>query len=202
MIINLKNSILFILILIIVVIIFYNNRPIYYTPGAVAPDTPMQGHIKNPQPFLHKGHTIKPLATFKCNALVLSSKRYRVGKESKISPVDLALGWGPMSSGKVVNQIKVSQSWRWYRWRVKKYPIPKREIIQNSANMHIIPADNKVEKIVKSIKKGDIVTFSGFLVEVVAPNARWRWKSSLTRNDSGNFSCELVFVKDINIVQK
>ncbi len=41
--------------------------------------------------------------------------------------------------------------------------------------------------------------FKGKLVKVLAVDG-WRWSSSLTRNDTGGHSCELVWVDELNII--
>ena len=39
----------------------------------------------------------------------------------------------------------------------------------------------------------------GWLVEARAADG-WRWRSSLTRDDTGGGSCELVFVRDLQVL--
>lgn len=147
-----------------------------------------------------KGYQIKPLEPFEMHARVLSSTHYRVGRESDLAPVDLALGWGPMADLSVTNQITITQSNRWYHWRVKTFPIPRREIEIHSANMHLIPATPEIAAAIQSAETGQMVKFTGDLVEVSTPDGQWRWKSSLTREDTGNGACELVLVKSFSLL--
>ncbi len=146
------------------------------------------------------GYQIKPLEPFEMHARVLSTKHYRMGREADLVPVDLALGWGPMADLSVTNQITVTQSNRWYRWRVESFPIPRREIETHSANMHLIPATPEIAAAIQSAETGQMVTFTGDLVEVTSADKRWRWKSSLTRNDTGAGACELVLVKSFSLL--
>ncbi len=69
----------------------------------------------------------------------------------------------------------------------------------HSANMHIIPGNNTVKEALKKARRGDIIELKGSLVKAVAKDG-WRWTSSLTREDTGDYSCELVWVDDFNIV--
>ncbi len=147
-----------------------------------------------------KGYEITPLEPFEMHARVLSSKHYRSDKEADLVPVDLALGWGPMADLAVSNQVRVTQSNRWYHWQVESFPIPRREIETNSANMHLIPANPAIAEAIQSVKTGQMVRFTGDLVEVVDPAKGWRWKSSLTRNDTGAGACELVLVKTFSVL--
>ena len=167
-------------------------------PGILVPDPPQQEKVLSPKSFAFKDYTITPLAKFHIKAKVLSRKNYRSGRESDLSPVDLALGWGKMSDENVLDRIDVSQSGRWYQWRTDEFPIPRREIETNSANMHLIPANDTVESLIKSTRKGDIVEFSGYLVRVNAKDD-WHWSSSLSRTDTGGHSCELIWVENFSI---
>ena len=169
-----------------------------FGPGILAPDLPQQEKVSSPVSFSFKGYTITPLAKFHIKAKVLSRKNYRSGRESDLSPVDLALGWGKMSDENVLDRIDVSQSGRWYQWRTDEFPIPRREIETNSANMHLIPANDTVESLIKRTRKGDIVEFNGYLVRVNAKDD-WHWSSSLSRTDTGGHSCELIWVENFNI---
>ena len=104
-----------------------------------------------------------------------------------------------MSDEAVIEQIEISQSGRWYRWHTNSLPIPKREIETHSANMHMIPADAAVASDIKRTRRGDIIELQGYLVEVISDDGR-RWKSSLTRNDTGDHACEVVWVEEFEVV--
>jgi hypothetical protein len=146
------------------------------------------------------GYHIKPLEPFELHARVLSTKRYTSGKEADLAPVDLALGWGKMADSAIINQITITQSNRWYRWQVQSFPIPRREIETNSANMHLIPSSPAIAEAIQSAKVGQMVKFTGDLVEVTEPQGNWRWRSSLTRTDTGAGACELVLVKSFSVL--
>ena len=192
---------LFLIALIIVIVWllydWWSLRPITYGPGIMAPGAPIQKNIVGVKPFYYKDYKIIPLAHFSAKARILSRERYYFGRSASLSPIDLALGWGPMSDEKVLASISIRQSNRFYYWFAKKYPIPKNEIIENSANMHIIPANSSVRKKLLKARKGSIVTFSGYLIKIEA-NDGWRWNSSLKRTDSGKGACELVWVEEFD----
>ena len=148
--------------------------------------------------FRFKGYTIKPLADFTIEAKVLNYMKYDSDKESELSPIDLALGWGPMSRERVISEINISQKGRWYFWQTDNFPVPRKDIEFNSANMHMIPATDDVKTRLMRVRKGDIVRFNGILVECIQKN--WRWKSSLTREDTGNGACEVIYVTDFTVI--
>lgn len=168
--------------------------------GVMAPNVPVQTTLHSPARHNVNDYAITELASFDIRAKVLAKKNYQFGREADLSPTDLALGWGNMSDESVLEKIKISQSGRFYYWRVDSFPIPRKEIETHSANMHLIPANDSVKSAIGQIRQGDIVEISGSLVNVMASNGDWHWNSSLTRNDTGNGACELFWVKRLNIV--
>ncbi len=167
--------------------------------GVLVPDPPTQVNVSRQSAFEHGDYRIQPLATFEITARVLGKERYWFDRGAEIAPYDLALGWGRMSDSAVLDQISISQSWRWYRWRVRTPPIPMGEIATSSANMHMVPSDDLVRRSLNRVRKGDVVRIVGKLVEVAGPEG-FRWKSSLTRGDTGDGACELVWVEDLEIL--
>lgn len=175
-------------------------RTVSYGPGIMAPDEPVQVDLRGTPTFIHEGFSLTPVAEFDVHARVLSRKDYTRDGGADISPVDLALGWGRMSDESVYGQLKIRQLKRFYIWRTRQFPIPRREIEVNSANMHMIPANRHIERSLKRVRKGDLVRFTGKLVNVEGPGG-FRWRTSTTRTDTGNGACELVFVESFEIVR-
>jgi hypothetical protein len=175
----------------------FSQQPILHGNGIIASQQPAQ-HSTSQANFTLNGYKITPLESFQIEARVLAAEHYSLGREADLSPVDLALGWGKMSDEAILKGIKISQSNRFYYWRVDEFPIPRREIETQSANMHMIPADDQIEKILKSIRPGQMVKLSGDLVQVNASDG-WHWKSSLTREDTGAGACEIIYVKTISV---
>jgi hypothetical protein len=173
------------------------SRPLDPGPGAVAPNVPVQRTVMNPKPFSHNGYSITPLAEFELEARVLGTESYWFGRESDLSPVDLALGWGPMSDGEVLKAIDIRQSNRFYYWSTSTFPIARAEIERNSANMHIVPADKWVARQLSDVREGNVVRLRGYLVQADA-NDGWSWRSSVRREDTGAGACELVWVEDLS----
>jgi hypothetical protein len=103
-----------------------------------------------------------------------------------------------MSDSSVLSELSISQSGRFYHWSYRTPPLPVQEITRHSANMHMVPADSRIKQKLKRLREGDIVELEGYLVRADAKDG-WHWVSSLTREDSGNGACELVWVKDISV---
>lgn len=178
---------------------WWGGRPVARAAGVIAPEDPVQVDFDSAQPpIAFKDATLRPLARFSLTARVLSRDDYHFDAESDLSPTDLALGWGRMSDGSVLRNIDISQGGRFYYWQTNAFPIPRREIETHSANMHMIPADATVVYQLKRVRVGDVVSLDGMLVEADKPNG-WKWRSSMTRDDTGNGACELVYVRSLSI---
>lgn len=151
--------------------------------------------------FLHKGkkNTVKieKLAEYKISAVVKGKKYYLFDSPSEVSPMDLILVWGDLDTKKFSKQINYMQAGRWYYYRYKGGNLTGLEYIRdNSANVHIIPKNSKVLKKLLLLHKEDYITLEGYLVSVHFKD--FEWKSSLSRNDSGNGSCEIMYVENIS----
>jgi len=196
---NLRTLLLALAALLAIAAWRHAQRPVAHDPGVLVVAAPLQETIGTDLAPLRKGdYSIRPLAKFSLSARVLSRADYSWDTESKLAPTDLALGWGRMSDSAVLDRIDISQSGRFYYWRVREFPIPEREIIESSANMHLIPADTVVQREIQRTRTGDVVTFDGYLVEADGPDG-YKWISSLTRNDTGAGACELVWVEHFDI---
>ena len=125
--------------------------------------------------------------------------------ESLLSPKDLALAWGTVAEHNNDINFNWKQAGRWYSWTVKSWDEldevgGKMGVITQSSNNHIIPAGERIKNDVMVIKKGDHVRLQGYLVNIVGyKNGReaYYWNSSTTRGDSGNHSCEVFYVTDV-----
>jgi hypothetical protein len=169
-----------------------------YAPGVLVARDPIQTQANQGQKWQKGNYTFTPLAEFDITARILSKERYRFDREAELAPIDFAMGWGPMSDQAVLDKITISQSGRWYHWRVREFPIPQSEIESHSGNMHMIPATDLIRKKLLAVRTGDIVHISGYLVRVDAADG-WHWVSSTSRKDTGGGSCEVVWVNEISV---
>ena len=195
-----KNVIFLLIVMVACWKIFFSSSEVVLGPGIYAAQAPKQTKIDRPAPYVMDEFEITELAYFEIRAKVLGKENYSLGRESDLAPIDLALGWGPMSDESVLQHIDISQSSRYYRWQVESFPIPRRQIEIHSANMHLIPATSEIEKQINDARKGDIIELSGSLVNVNSTEDGWFWKTSLTRKDTGSGACELILVREFKVV--
>lgn len=179
---------------------FIYEAVVVLPPGVMAADEPVQTAFGAIELEANDEYAITALAKFSLRGKVLSRERYRMGRESDFSPIDLALGWGRMSDQAVVDELDISQGGRWYQYRYQgSPPIPQNEIERSSANMHLVPKTDAVRSAMLAARKGAIVEFEGFLVRIDTSDG-WQWVSSTTRSDTGGGACEIVWVEEFRVV--
>jgi hypothetical protein len=75
----------------------------------------------------------------------------------------------------------------------------------HTSNNHLIPANDEVEKVIKSTQIGDQIHFKGYIAtyEVYKDDKLIMSRdTSTTREDVGNDSCEVVYVTDYKVIKK
>ena len=171
-----------------------------FTPSAEASQQPIQNNLPGTQKIPFSDGNLRLLAEFEVTARILGRENYSLDKESQYSPLDLALGWGPMANPRVIEKLKITQGGRFYHYRWSNAPpLPGKQIAHNSANMHIIPANANVKKSLDQLERGQMVSLKGYLVHYREDIGKrwWEWKSSLTRTDEGKGACELFYVENV-----
>ncbi|MBT8039334.1 MAG: hypothetical protein HKO85_00015 [Xanthomonadales bacterium] len=175
----------------------WEKRDIVHPPGVLVTESPVQRVLAEPRPIAIDDFVLSPRASFRIRARVLSREDYHLGDEADLSPMDLALGWGVMSDQAVLDRIRITQGGRWYFTRYElPAPIPDGQIIRHSGNVHLIPANDWVRDRIRDVRRGDVLQLRGFLVDVDRSDG-FRWRTSLTREDSGGGSCEIFYLEQI-----
>lgn len=175
----------------------WSEREVSRPPGIIAPAAPLQNPVADPvPPFEHRGWTIAPVADFKAQARVIGKAFYRWDATAGIAPVDLALAWGELSDSRVLADIRFSQHTRFLHYRFDTPPVAPERITNQTANVHVIPADATVERRLKAVRRGEVVTLEGWLVN--ASRSGRSWNTSLTRTDTGAGACEIMFVTNVS----
>lgn len=165
-------------------------------PGIVA-EPPKQINIRDGKRWAHQGLHFTPLADFEMRARVVHRERYFSGIDGALSPVDLAVAWGEISDPAVYPKLRFRQYDRWYRWK-NIDGIYEKDVIAQTANMHIIPSTPDTRRAVLEARTGDIIHLQGKLVQISGADD-FSWASSMSREDTGAYSCELVWVDSFAI---
>jgi hypothetical protein len=180
------------------------NRPVDPPDGLLAPDDPVQedvalGEGTNGETVTIAGWHLRTRAHYHITARILGVERYHIDALAKLVPEDLALGWGPMSDSRTLRTFDISQSNRFFYWQPKgPMTLPRETVIAHSANTHVIPADSLVARRLSHLRRGEIVTLSGDLVDGVRDDGA-SIKTSLVRTDTGPGACEVMLVREVEI---
>ncbi|HZJ41382.1 MAG TPA: hypothetical protein VFD16_03930 [Candidatus Saccharimonadales bacterium] len=214
---KLRRILLLVFLSILIISYFIKNN--YKTVDNIRPEVlqaPLQSVTDNNEPikFSKDGfaYDLTPVAEYQIQALVVHRMDYRffsIYNSDSVFPVDLCLTWGDNLENKSYQNkyLSFSQDARFcfYKWRGETSINP--DLISNN---HLIANDKKILSVINKIKAGDQVSISGYLVNVEAnktgkvsdydPNS-FSLTSSLTRTDSGGGACEIIYIKDIKIIQ-
>lgn len=171
-------------------------QDVQWPQGILVPSAPFQGPV-NAAPWQWRDYTITPRATYKIDARVLATKRYY----DDIGPYDFALGWQEMSDSRVLDQLEITQAARFYHYHwANMPPADPQVIVRTSANTHLLPANDTVQRQLSRIHKGQVIHLEGYLISVNRSDG-WHWHSSMTRDDSGAGACEVMWVESVGIYQ-
>lgn len=149
--------------------------------------------------------TLIPRARYQIAARVLGNKAYNRDWQSPVAPLDLALAWGELGDPDVDEWLEWYQDSRWYHYYWKgDSPYTGNAIVTQSANTHIIPATEELATILGQVGVNNRILLEGFLVDVEVRNEAngpllRHANTSLVRTDSGEFSCEILYVEQLTI---
>jgi hypothetical protein len=145
---------------------------------------------------------ITPLADYVLRGVVVSRERYHSGWNAALAPCDVAVVWGELAADGVWRKLDWSQSNRWYFWRWHgEQPFSNSVVAKNSSNTHLVPASSEVARAARSLAPGDVTELTGELVRIDGRRGQEKvwWKSSLTRDDTGDGSCELLYLRRLRV---
>jgi hypothetical protein len=117
--------------------------------------------------------------------------------------MDLALAWGPVADPAVLGKMKFHLSGRYVSWWYEDGALSPQVIQAHVANHHLVPASDDVAREMKRVRKGDLVTLRGKLVDVEiidrGGKSKFRSRTSLSRSDVGSGACEQMWVEAIEV---
>ncbi|MFH1690987.1 MAG: hypothetical protein ABIC68_00235 [Candidatus Omnitrophota bacterium] len=157
---------------------------------------------------------IKPLYDYEINGLVVSKFDYdswlvSIRKTDKIFVTDLCIIWGSNLKKKIYKNPfgRFSQDMRFCNYQCHGGEFNACEF----SNNHLIVKDKKMRNKIKKIRIGDQISLRGQLVSLSADLVKQgsvfdgqhiTWQSSTTRQDGGHGACEVIYVEDVQILQR
>lgn len=158
--------------------------------------------------YLGKQYTIEPLADYDLNGLIVSHNDPAgwgdiYHDEQSVDFRDICVLWGNNLNTHVFDGFQFwSEPWT-CNAQTKSEAAAAAFDLTAIGNNHILSADDNVRKTITSARIGDQIHFSGKLINYYPSGmSEYGRKSSLTRSDTGNGACEVVFVKSAEILQR
>jgi hypothetical protein len=188
---------------------YFNDREVSHPAGVLAQSPPMIV-LGSDRPSWVDSHGFhyRALGRMSGRVVVVSRKNYSMGEFAHLAPTDLAIVWGPLSDPESYAQLRFDQrgsplAGRFVFPELKRgTPLaarPVREtqalLLANLTHVHTIPADSDVASRLAHIRPGQVVTFSGVLVEAKSP-AGGTYVSSLAL---GDYNCEIAWVDELTL---
>ncbi len=212
-----SGQILFLFFLTFIIYGFFNGFFYFNTTAAERADLPtdipelLRAPVQTMLPYklvlTVNGFTVKEVASFVITGRILNTDHCWVTPASDLSSTDLALGWDFMADKRVIRQISFVQARRFlylnppetlYRYFPNKQIVDNKQFFSSFDNIHTIPANDGIRNILKSLHRNQIVTLKGALVYVSHPGLM-DWNSSLSREDTGDGACEIMYVENVQI---
>jgi hypothetical protein len=148
-------------------------------------------------------YRVTPRFRWDGSARVVGNRPYRWGAAASLIPDDLALAWGPLLSPPYAGKISYSQFSRFFFWRTSDAGLDRGTIVSHAANVHVIPANSRLRRVLRAVSKGDDVRLEGWLVDVDGvDDASFHWGTSTTRDDEGPGSCETVYLTRLTVGER
>ncbi len=184
-------------LLLVVGWVLWPAAPVRYPPGVqVAPHGPTVGDADRGE-WKRGAFEITPLRSFAASARVLEHKSYAGDREAEVAPIDLLLGWGPMSDQEHIDRVDYQLANRSFTWWYDADMRPE-TIILHSALLHIIPVHPSLVTRLAALRSGELISLSGYLVEVRTEDG-WTWRSSTSFNDAGSGSTEILWLESFTV---
>ena len=138
--------------------------------GELAPQHPVLTPLERNFEILREGFRINAVAEFSMQSIILGRRRYYFDP-LHVAPIDLVMGWGPMSNPAVLRTVRISLAGRDFSWDIRPPPrISSGEVAECSGTFHIIPARRALRDELLSLRRNHAVQISGFLCDLEAPD--------------------------------
>jgi hypothetical protein len=154
-------------------------------------------------------YTLTPKATYDISGLVVSQHRGDAlfNLDHKADPgniKDVCVAWGEAITNGSYRKVKFSSGEFTcsYSWSGVITPAFNPE---KASNNHLIPANSVIARQIGAIHVGDQIRLTGLLVDYkVTKDGQdiFTRRTSLTRNDTGNGACEILYVTDLSVVAR
>lgn len=192
---------IFLVIVLILCYFLWEQRPVRYGPGITVESQPTIERIAFPNSIETSNYIISPRYKIEGDVRVIANKRYWFDEMRHISSVDLLLAWNKMSDEELLGRMLVKINDRSYHVQMTKPPFQRNNIHQNLIMAHTIPSSERVQNKLNSIRRGQLISFSGYIVDIESRIGS-EWISPVRDHWPMQRSSQWIWIEDIVIVDE
>jgi hypothetical protein len=180
--------------------VFSHEHSVRPPDGVLVDDRPLQhNYVDDKPPIRHGAWTLIPRAHYDIKGRVLQHVLYTDDWWKDLAPVDVSLGWGDMSDNATLAALSiVEHDRRLYEDSIDGSIKDYNWVLWQSSNNHLIPENSDIESAIRGLKVGQVVELEGELVDVVESDGSIE-HTSLLRMDNGDYACEILLVRRVQI---
>lgn len=178
----------------------WEQRPVRYGPGIIADSKPAVAKVDFPNSIETSNFIITPKFEISGNVRVIAKNRYWFEDMSHISPIDLLFSWNRMSDEELLKQMLVKIDERSYHVQMTKPPYQRGNIHEHLMMAHIIPASKQIQDKLLSIRRGQLVSFTGYIVDI-ENRLGTEWVSPVRDKLPANRSSQWLWVESFSLIE-
>ncbi|WP_158551447.1 hypothetical protein [Rhodohalobacter sp. SW132] len=191
---------IFLIIVLICCYFLWEQRPVRYGGGIIVESKPMVTHIAFPNSIETDNYIITPRYQIEGKVRVIANKRYWFDDMRHVSSVDLLLAWDRMSDEDLLRRMLVKIDDRSYHVQMTKPPFQRGNIHDNLIMAHTIPATERIQDKLKSIRRGQLIHFTGYIVDIENRIGN-EWISPVRDHWPQQRSSQWVWFEDLEIIE-
>lgn len=167
----------------------WEQRPVWHGEGVTVSEAPVINVLRSAKSIETDNYVLTPVAAISGSSRLIGRKLYWFDEYATLSPFDFTLGWDKMSDEYYLRRMQVKITDRNHSIFFAIQRIPKADISDMVLHMHAIPSNEDIRNKMRMIRRGHIVDFDGYIVDVHpktddASVLRHRQKPSFKNNSS------------------
>jgi len=187
---------IFLLLVLIFCYFLWEQRPVKYGPGVIVNSQPKVEAVNRTATFDIKNATLIPKYQIEGTIRVIAKKSYWFDNKRHISPTDLVLGWNRMSDDKLLRKLLITIDDRSYDVQMAKPPSMRGTIHEYVLMAHAIPATERIREKLATVRRGQFISFSGFIVDVRTKDEK-SWVSPVRDGKPAVRSAQWIWIENL-----
>jgi len=144
----------------------WEQRPVWHGEGITVSEAPAIQVLRSAKSIETDNYVLTPVAAISGSSRLIGRKLYWFDEHATLSPFDFTLGWDKMSDEYYLRRMQVKIIDRDHKIHVAIQRIPKTDISGMVLHMHAIPSNEDIRNKMRLIRRGHIIDFDGYIVDV------------------------------------